>query len=128
MSGAAGTPANGPASVGQRFGDYLVTGLLGEGGVGFVYRAEDESGRAVALKVVKPELADDTTFRRRFNREARIAQGIEHDHVVPVLATGEQDGVLATQDPGAEDAHGGDDSAGAPEGRPAGRAGGRPTS
>jgi serine/threonine protein kinase len=91
MSGPAGSP-NSPASVGQRFGDYVVTGLLGEGGVGFVYRAEDESGCAVALKVVKPDLADDMTFRRRFNREARIAQGIDHDHVVPVLATGEQDG------------------------------------
>lgn len=78
---------------GQRFGDYQVTGLLGEGGVGFVYRAVDTTGRDVALKVVKPELADDVTFRRRFSREARIARGIEHDHVVPVLDTGEHDGM-----------------------------------
>lgn len=83
----------GPVPVGTRFGEYEITGLLGEGGVGSVYRAVDGTGREVALKVVKPDLADDVTFRRRFSREARIAQGIEHDHVVPVLATGERDGV-----------------------------------
>ena len=42
--------------------------------------------------MVKPALADDMTFRRRFTREARIVEAIEHEHVVPVLATGEQDG------------------------------------
>jgi len=84
--------ANAPVPTGEHFGEYVVTGLLGEGGVGYVYRAVDASGREVALKVVKPELADDMTFRRRFSREARIAQGIEHDHVVAVLATGEHDG------------------------------------
>jgi serine/threonine-protein kinase len=83
---------DGAIPVGERFGDYLVTGVLGEGGVGKVYRAVDGSGREVALKVVKPALADDMTFRRRFSREARIAQGIEHDHVVPVLEAGEHDG------------------------------------
>jgi len=83
----------GPLQIGQQVGPYQVVGVVGAGGVGFVYRAVDADGAAVALKVVKPELADDVTFLRRFSREARIAQGIQHDHVVPVLGVGEVDGV-----------------------------------
>jgi serine/threonine-protein kinase len=47
----------------------------------------------VALKLVKPDLANDDVFRRRFDREARIAQQVTHPHVVPVLATGDHEGV-----------------------------------
>jgi len=82
-----------PPRVGDRFGQYDIVAVLGEGGVGFVYRAVDAAGRDVALKVVKPDLADDATFRRRFSREARIAQGIDHANVVPVFEAGEHDGL-----------------------------------
>ena len=79
--------------VGTRFGDYRIDALLGVGGMGQVYRATASDGKEVALKVVKEDLARDETFRRRFAREARIAQTVRNPHVVPVLDTGEQDGL-----------------------------------
>ena len=47
----------------------------------------------MALKVVKARLARDAMFRRRFEREASIAQRVIHAHVVPVLDSGEHDGI-----------------------------------
>jgi serine/threonine-protein kinase len=76
-----------------RFGDYVVAGILGEGGMGRVYDATGPDGKRVALKLVKDDYARDETFRRRFSREARIAQTIEHPNVVPVTATGEYNGI-----------------------------------
>lgn len=85
--------------VGTRFGDYEVESLIGVGGMGRVYRATVADGPPVALKIVKRDLARDETFRRRFKREARIAQTVRNPHVVPVRDTGEQDGLpyLAAQ-------------------------------
>jgi serine/threonine-protein kinase len=79
--------------VGTNFGDYAVDSLLGVGGMGKVYRATAPDGTAVALKLVKEDYARDETFRRRFYREARIAQMVKHPNVVPVVDTGEQDGL-----------------------------------
>jgi len=79
--------------IGTRIGDWEIDRLLGEGGMGTVYRAIDDDGSRVALKLVKPDYARDETFRRRFYREARIAQTVKHPHVVPVLATGEHQGL-----------------------------------
>ena len=79
--------------VGTNFGDYAVEGLLGIGGMGKVYRATASDGTSVALKLVKEDYARDETFRRRFYREARIAQMVKHPNVVPVLDTGEQGGL-----------------------------------
>ena len=76
-----------------RVGDYTVSRLLGEGGMGKVYEATGSDGGRVALKVVKLDFAQDETFRHRFRREARIAQTVKHPNVVSVLATGEQDGL-----------------------------------
>jgi serine/threonine-protein kinase len=75
-----------------RVGEYLVERLLGEGGMGKVYFATAPDGTRVALKLVKEDYARDETFRRRFFREARIAQTVKHPNVVPVLATGEHQG------------------------------------
>jgi len=61
--------------------------------MGYVYLATAPDGERVALKLVKADLARDDVFRRRFDREARIAQQISHPHVVPVLDTGEHEGV-----------------------------------
>jgi serine/threonine protein kinase len=85
--------------VGTRFGDYEIESLIGVGGMGRVYRATVADGPPVALKIVKRDLARDETFRRRFKREARIAQTVRNPHVVPVRDTGEQDGLpyLAAQ-------------------------------
>jgi serine/threonine-protein kinase len=63
--------------------------------MGVVYRARDPRlDRTVALKILAPELASDPDFRRRFEREARLAALIEHPNVVPVYQAGEHDGHL----------------------------------
>jgi serine/threonine protein kinase len=79
--------------VGTSFGEYVIDALIGVGGMGKVYKANATDGTAVALKVVKTDLARDETFRRRFRREARIAQTVRNPHVVPVRDTGEIDGL-----------------------------------
>ncbi len=79
--------------LGTDVGDYHVVGLIGEGGMGTVYLATAPDGTRVALKVVKEDYARDETFRRRFSREARIAQSVKHENVVPMLASGEHDGL-----------------------------------
>ena len=77
---------------GQRIGPWQVDALIAEGGMGRVYRASSSDGREVALKLVKSDLAHDAVFRKRFEREASIAQRLDHPHVVPVLDVGEHDG------------------------------------
>jgi serine/threonine protein kinase len=84
--------ANEP-STGDTVGRWTLGEQLGEGGMGRVFRATNGGGREAAVKIVKAELARDGVFRRRFDREARIAQRVEHPHVVPVIDTGEQDGL-----------------------------------
>jgi serine/threonine protein kinase len=79
--------------IGATVGGYEVRSLLGVGGMGRVYEAIAGDGSAVALKLVREDLAQDSVFRRRFEREARIAQQIVNPHVVPVLDTGEHAGV-----------------------------------
>ncbi|HVP03556.1 MAG TPA: serine/threonine-protein kinase [Solirubrobacteraceae bacterium] len=75
-------------------GEYRIDSLVAVGGMGKVYRATAGDGTAVALKLVNEDLARDETFRRRFRREARIAQTVRNPHVVPVRDTGEHEGVL----------------------------------
>ena len=66
---------------------------IGRGGMGEVDRAEQLSlGRKVALKVLRPDLAADDGFRRRFLRESMIAAGIDHPDVIPIYDAGEVDG------------------------------------
>jgi DNA-binding beta-propeller fold protein YncE len=73
----------------------VVEGLAGRGGMGVVYRARDPRiGRPVALKVLAPSLADDAAFRRRFEREWRLAAALDHPNVATVYGAGEQDGRL----------------------------------
>ena len=79
--------------IGSQIGEYSVDAVLGEGGMGKVYTATGPDGGRVALKLVKDDYARDETFRRRFYREARIAQTVQHPNVVPVLATGEHEGL-----------------------------------
>jgi serine/threonine protein kinase len=86
-------PAEGPGELG-RLGPYRVFEVLGAGGMGFVYRAEDtQLQRPVALKVLKPHLAEDAEARQRFLREARAAAALKNDHVVTIYQVGEDQGV-----------------------------------
>ena len=82
-------------SEGQTFGGYHIIELVGSGGMGLVYRAEQRIlGRTVALKVIRPEIAESGDYRSRFLREARFAASVDHPHVVSVYDAGEQDGRL----------------------------------
>ena len=82
-------------SDGQTFGGYHIVELVGSGGMGLVYRAEQRIlGRTVALKIIRPEIADSGDYRERFLREARFAAAVDHPHVVSVFDAGEQDGRL----------------------------------
>jgi len=72
---------------------YKMLRLLGEGGMGQVFLAEDETlERKVAIKMIAPRLAGEGPARVRFLREARAMAGIEHPHVVRVYAFGETEG------------------------------------
>jgi hypothetical protein len=63
--------------------------------MGVVYRAQQlRPSRVVALKIIGGELAQDPTFRARFELEANIAASIEHPNVLPIYEFGEQDGLL----------------------------------
>jgi serine/threonine-protein kinase len=63
--------------------------------MGLVFRARRETdGESVALKVLRDELAEDELYRRRFEREARIASELVNEHVVPVVDFGEASGRL----------------------------------
>ena len=83
----------GEPNTGDTVGPWKLGDQLGEGGMGRVFRATNGEGEEAAVKIVKADLARDKVFRRRFDREAAIAQRVEHPHVVPVIDTGEQDGL-----------------------------------
>jgi serine/threonine protein kinase len=76
----------------ERVGDYELEAELGRGAVGTVYRARAADGRLVALKILRPELAEDDAYTRRFSREARAAQEVTHRHLVAVLEHGVVEG------------------------------------
>jgi len=75
--------------IGVRIGPYTIDAELGAGGMGRVYRASDESGAPVALKVLHAHLLDSCQAVDRFRREAEIGQRVVHPNVVRTLAVGE---------------------------------------
>jgi serine/threonine protein kinase len=78
---------------GVSLGPYLLTDLIGEGGMGQVYRAQDTRlGREVAIKVLPPELAHDSDRRARMEREARAMGMLNHPNVVTVYDIGDHHG------------------------------------
>jgi serine/threonine-protein kinase len=69
---------------------YRVESRLGEGGMSYVYRAEEiETGRVVALKILLPRLSRDPPSVERLRREATIAMRLDHPNVCPILRLGE---------------------------------------
>ena len=77
-----------------RLGAYRVLKILGHGGMGVVFHAEDtQLQRPVALKVMLPGVAEKASARERFQREARLAAKIENDHVVAIHHVAEERGV-----------------------------------
>ncbi len=88
----------GPLEVGQKFGRYHIIKLLGLGGMGAVYRAWDEElGVAVAVKIVRPEIAKNPDAARdlekRFKRELLLARQVTHPNVVRIHDMGEIGGI-----------------------------------
>jgi serine/threonine protein kinase len=80
---------------GTQIGGYRILNLLGQGGMGVVYLAENVStGQRVALKLLTPDLARSSGFRERFVREATYASSLRHPNVIEVFDAGEEDGVL----------------------------------
>lgn len=83
-------PATRPDSLG-RLGHYHILAVVGQGGMGTVFKAFDEQlHRIVAIKVISGELAAHATARRRFIREARAAAAVAHEHVVTIHAVDEE--------------------------------------
>jgi serine/threonine protein kinase len=72
-----------------RFAGYRILELLGRGGMGYVFRAEDPRlHRSVALKVMRPELAQNPSACQRFLREARAMAAVRHDHIAVIHEVG----------------------------------------
>ena len=81
--------------IGSMFGKYRLNKLLGQGGMGAVYEADDTSkDRTVALKILAAELSHDQVFRTRFQRESHAAAMLDEPHVIPIHDWGEIDGNL----------------------------------
>src|SRR4051812_7682668 len=80
----------------QSFGRYRIRGVLGEGGMGRLYVAEQTGiegfAKIVALKRILPHLADSAPFRKLFLNEARVAARLEHPNIVGTYELGEVDG------------------------------------
>ncbi|MFJ2597119.1 protein kinase domain-containing protein [Streptomyces erythrochromogenes] len=72
-----------PTSLGD--GRYRLVGRLGQGGMGVVYLGRSQSGRAVAVKVVRPELSTEPGFKRRFADEVAAARRVGGFHTAPVV-------------------------------------------
>jgi hypothetical protein len=78
--------------VGDTFGGYVIEAVVGRGGMGVVYRAEQpQLGRQVAIKVIAPEHASNPVFQERFRRESRLAASIEHPNAIPIYEAGVAD-------------------------------------
>ncbi len=81
--------------VGDTFADYLVDGVLGQGGMGTVYRARHPRlPRLVALKLLHRAISEDPELRRRFEQEANVVARLEHPGIVGIYDRGTQDGHL----------------------------------
>lgn len=82
-------------AAGTEFGGFRIERTLGHGGMGIVYLARElRLDRLVALKVIRPELAGEESFRARFRSETLTAASVEHPRVVTIFGAGEREGLL----------------------------------
>jgi TolB-like protein/predicted Ser/Thr protein kinase len=80
--------------VGRTIGHHEIVDLLGEGGMGIVYRARDTRlGRPVALKVIRPEFAESVDLQQRLEREAQAASALNHPNILTIYEIGTDEGV-----------------------------------
>ena len=79
------------AAIGRRIGHYQVQSLLGAGGMGEVYLAEDtQLGRKLALKLLPAQLTADADRLRRFKQEARAASALNHPNIITIFEIGQE--------------------------------------
>src|SRR5881396_3608666 len=80
--------------IGALFAGYRIDALIGRGGMGEVYRAENPRlGTWLALKLLAQNLADNEQFRERFVRESRAAASLDHPNVIPIFDADEWEGI-----------------------------------
>ncbi|MBZ0306517.1 MAG: serine/threonine protein kinase [Anaerolineae bacterium] len=79
---------------GKQINNYLVGALLAHGTTGDIYQARSPEGTQVALKVLHSHLTENGEFQRRFLREIRLTQAVQHPCAVPILDYGYEDDVL----------------------------------
>ena len=85
-------PLRQPVDIGSMLGPYRIDALIGQGGMGVVYRALDTKlNRPVAVKFLSPEVANEKA-RRRFQREAQLASSLNHPHILTVHDAGDWNG------------------------------------
>jgi eukaryotic-like serine/threonine-protein kinase len=71
--------------IGQSLGRYTITGAIGAGGMGAVYRATDRTlGRDVAIKVLPQDVARDVERLARFEREAKAVAALSHPNILAI--------------------------------------------
>ncbi len=81
--------------IGRKLGHFRILSELGAGGMGVVYKAQDEQlSRLVALKLLRPEYTQSEDSRHRFLREARAVAAVEHPYIAAIHAAGEEDDIL----------------------------------
>lgn len=79
----------------ERLGPYRITGTLGRGGMGSVYRAiNEETAEPAAVKILSSSLADDPDFRQRFEAEIETLRKLRHPNIVRLFGFGEEEGRL----------------------------------
>jgi serine/threonine protein kinase len=80
----------------QQFGNYDLVRRIDVGGMGEVYLARQRTafGREVAVKIIRSDLVHDITARKRFLREAEVSAYVKHEHILPLVEFGEEQGRL----------------------------------
>src|SRR5262245_20284071 len=87
------TPPPEPSEIAPHFPELEIVELIGQGGMGAVYRARQKKlERTVALKVLHADLSSDPAFAERFLREAKALALLAHPHIVAVYDFGERGG------------------------------------
>src|SRR5581483_9355514 len=80
----------------SHFGNYDLVRRIDMGGMGEVYLARQRTafGREVAVKIIRSDLVHDLTARKRFLREAEVSAHLKHEHILPLVEFGEEQGRL----------------------------------
>src|SRR6478736_4580089 len=86
---------SGALAEGSELAGYRVIGMLGRGGMGFVYEAEHVVlRRKAALKTLAPELGGGADFKERFIRESQTVASIDHPNIIPIYDAGDHEGLV----------------------------------